>query len=52
MDKYKFQVVLDVEVEAFDENDAEDVLRDIFGPGDDCGAMVTEFRATYVDESK
>lgn len=52
MNKYKFRVVLDVEVEAYDEADAEDVLRDIFGPGDDCGANVMEFKATYVGESK
>lgn len=43
MNRYRYAVVLQVEVEAYDERDAEDLLKDIFGPGDDCGVTITEF---------
>lgn len=42
MDKYKFRVTLDVEVEAFDAEDAFDKLQDAIGAGDDLGVNVTD----------
>lgn len=33
MDKYRFKVVLDVEVEAFDPTDAAIIIGDYLGPG-------------------
>jgi hypothetical protein len=41
MNKYKFILAIEVEVEAFDEHDARDIVDDTFGPGEDCGVTVT-----------
>lgn len=40
MDKYEFLVALRVEVEAFNPDDAKEMLEDIFGVGSDCGATI------------
>lgn len=42
MDKYKFKVFLWVEVEAFDEDDALDALRDVFATGQEGVVTVNE----------
>ena len=42
MKKFRYDVSLVVEVEAFDEIDAEEAVRDAFGLGDMCGVMVVE----------
>lgn len=43
MNTYLVSVVLQVEVQAFDEGDALTAVEDCFGPGDSCGLKVTEF---------
>lgn len=35
MNTYKVKIEIDAEVDAFDENDAEDYLNDIFGIGEE-----------------
>ncbi len=42
METFKFKVTLDVEVEAFDAEDAFDKLQDAIGAGDNLGVMVTD----------
>lgn len=42
MDKYKFKVALWVEVEAFDEDDALDALRDVFATGTEGAVVINE----------
>ncbi len=42
MDKFKFTVVLEIEVEAFDYTDALDAIQDTFGIGEDAGINVTQ----------
>lgn len=42
MRKFKFAVSLMVEVEAFDHLDAEEIIRDTFGLGEDCGLTIVE----------
>jgi len=42
MRTFKYSVSLVVEVEAFDEIDAEEAVRDAFGLGDVCGIEVIE----------
>ncbi len=42
MEKYKYQVKLTVEVEAFDESDAWDAVQDAFGIGEELGVTVTD----------
>ncbi len=42
MNTFKYQVILSVEVEAFDESDAWDAVQDNFGIGDSSGVLVTD----------
>lgn len=42
MNRFRYKVNLVVDVEAFDEIDAEDAVRDAFGLGDTCGIEVVE----------
>lgn len=42
MDTYRYKVVLTVEVDAFDESDAWDVVQDEFGIGEQSGVTVTD----------
>lgn len=42
MNKYKYEVKLIVEVEAFDESDAWDAVQDAYGVGNDFGLTVTD----------
>lgn len=42
MNKFRYSVNLVVEVDAFDEIDAEDAVRDAFGLGDQCGIEIVE----------
>jgi len=48
MEKFSYLVELKVEVEAYDEADAREMLEDAFGLGDDCGVTIKS--ATF-DES-
>jgi hypothetical protein len=41
METFKYRVVLDVEVEAFDDSDAFDAIMDEFGVGEQPGLTVT-----------
>lgn len=43
MNTYKFTVLLQVEVDAYDESDAADAVQDVFGIGDSAGLDVTNF---------
>ena len=40
METYKFNLSVEVEVDAFSHEDALDLINDVFGPGDDCGVEV------------
>ena len=40
MNTYKLTLQVEVEVESFSEDDARDVILDVFGPGNDCGVEV------------
>ena len=42
MENFKFRIILDVEVEAFDADDAFDMIQDVFGAGDNMGVLVTD----------
>lgn len=42
MNTFKYQVILNVEVEAFDESDAWDAVQDNFGIGENAGVVVTD----------
>ena len=42
METYKYQVKLEVTVEAFDESDAWSAVQDSFGIGEDLGLTVTK----------
>lgn len=42
MDKFKYQIKLVVEVEAFDESDAWEAIQDNFGIGESSGVTVTD----------
>lgn len=42
MDKFKYQIVLTVEVEAFDDSDAWDAVQDAFGIGTTGAVTVTD----------
>lgn len=49
METYRLQVVLDLEVEAFDKDDAEIVVSDYLGPGPMDGViMIRKTRITHV----
>ena len=40
METYRFALSVQVEVEAYSEEDARDMVQDVFGPGNDCGVEV------------
>lgn len=42
MRTFRYSVDLVVEVDAFDEIDAEEMVRDAFGLGDQCGIEIVE----------
>lgn len=42
MNTYHYEVVLQVEVEAFEDGDAWDAVQDAFGIGDNAGVTVTD----------
>lgn len=42
MNTYRFKVDLVVEVDAFDQFDAAEMIRDAFGLGEVCGANIIE----------
>jgi hypothetical protein len=46
MNTYIVDVVLQVEVQAFSEQDALEAVNDCFGQGEACGLNVTEFEVT------
>lgn len=43
-------VLLQVEVEAFDEKDAKEAVHDTFGEGNTCGLEVTDYELTDFEE--
>lgn len=42
MNSYTFTLHLEVEVSAYSEEDAVDILNDTFGPGEDCGVTIVK----------
>jgi len=38
--RYLYSVLMQIEVEAFDEDDAAQAIQDCFGEGDSCGLLV------------
>lgn len=46
MNTYEYRVMLSVQIEAFDERDAEDAIQDAFGEGEICGIIVRDFEVT------
>jgi hypothetical protein len=50
MKTYMVSVVLQVEVEAFSEDDALDAVHDCFGEGSTCGLNVTDYVVIDLDE--
>lgn len=42
MNTYKYKVTLEVEVEAFDDSDAWEMLQDAFGVGENVGVTVVD----------
>jgi hypothetical protein len=42
MDKYLYTIRLEVEVEAYDESDAQEIIEDTFGVGEDGGVDITK----------
>jgi hypothetical protein len=42
MDTYKFKVVMEVEVPAFNESDALSTVMDTYAVGDNCGTTVVD----------
>lgn len=42
MDKFKYTVKIEVEIEAFDESDAWDAIQEAFGVGETGAVVVTE----------
>jgi hypothetical protein len=46
MNTFMVSVMLQVEIEAFDESDARDAVVDCFGEGDFCGIEVKDFEVT------
>ena len=49
METFNYTVVLKVEVEAFSSEDAQDLLRDVFGTGSDGDIYVVDFEAVEQD---
>lgn len=43
MNTYMVSVVLQVEVQAFSQQDAIEAVADVYGEGDSCGLNVTDF---------
>lgn len=46
MKTYKFTLEVEVEVDAYSAQDAEDMVQDVFGPGNDCGVEVNSLKIT------
>jgi hypothetical protein len=42
MEKFKYVVQLEVELEAFDKADADDAVQDVFSPGEEYGILITK----------
>lgn len=51
MNKYRYEIVLIAEVEAFDLPDADEVINDTFGVGEIAGANVVEMTVVDVNDS-
>ncbi len=49
MEKHIFSVLLQVEVEAYNEDDAQEAVKDCFGEGSICGLTVVEYEVTDHD---
>jgi hypothetical protein len=50
MKRYVYSVLLQVEVEAFSEADAQEAVQDCFGEGSNCGLNVLDFEVVDNDE--
>jgi len=46
MNRFKYKVTLEVEVEAFDSTDALDAIQDVFGLGEQNGVEIVDFEVT------
>lgn len=52
MNTYTATVTLKVQVDAYGQSEAEDMLYDTFGPGEDCGVTITDFKSTSLEPVK
>jgi len=50
MKRYIYSVLLQVEVEAYNEADAQEAVKDCFGEGSNCGLNVLDFEVVDNDE--
>ena len=50
METYDFEVLLKVQVNAFNRNDAYEIVHDTFGEGNACGLDVVDFEVTHVEQ--
>lgn len=50
MNKYKYVLALEVEVEAFDIFDADEIIQDNFGEGDATGAHIVKMTIVDVND--
>lgn len=50
MKTYTFLLEVEVQVQAFNEDDAYEAVEDTFGTGNACGLDVTNFKVVHKDE--
>lgn len=48
MNEYEYKVTLTVRVEAYDQNDAREIIDETFGVGDDGGLVIESSTVKYV----
>ena len=49
MNKFRYRVIVEVEVEAFDQGDAWEAVQDAFGVGENYGANVVDCEYIEID---
>ena len=50
MKTYLVKVMVEVSVDAFNANDAQEAVRDYFGEGESCGLEVTDYEVLDLNE--
>lgn len=51
MNTYEVEVHIKVQVEAYDENDAKEIIVDTFGPGEECGVTILTSSIRTIQET-